>query len=273
MSTESEEKEIVEKLTIRMRKKLRKNSHKLHWDKLPVPDLLRGLKEEVRELEEAIEKGEHPEAIANEAADISNFAAMIAAKFLPKEPVVQLDGAWWFYDEEFERRGPFEEKVDAQRGLMVYDHCVRLGQPIESFGKIPSHLFRFLSNFWPVQVDFEGILYPSVEHAYQAAKTLDPGEREHVRGAPSPGSAKQRGRKVTIRPDWDDKRRLSVMQGLLAQKFLTEPMRTWLLLTGDVQIAEGNTWGDTFWGVLPNGTGNNHLGKMLMRIRADLRNS
>lgn len=273
MSIEIEEKEIVEKLTIRMRKKLRKNSHKLHWDMLEVPDLLRWLKGEVKELEEAIEKGEHPEAIANEAADVANFAAMIAAKFLPKEPVVQIGGKWWFYDEEFERRGPFEEQAEANRGLAIYDHCVRMGQSIETFGKIPAHVFRFLSNFWPVQVDFEGILYPSVEHAYQAAKTLDAGEREHIREAPSPGSAKQRGRKVTIRPDWDDKMRLVIMQGLLAQKFLTEPMRSWLLLTGDVHIAEGNVWGDTFWGVIPSGHGENHLGKMLMALRADLRNS
>lgn len=271
MSTEAEEREIVDRMSIRMRRKLRRNSHKTHWDQLSIPDLLNWLKGEVKELEEALEKGEHPEAIAYECADIGNFAAMIMAKTLPKTPVFEEKGQWFFYDEQWiERYGPFESKQEAERGAAVYAECIVEEKPVTSFGKIPSHLFRFLSNFWPVQVDLDGVLYPSVEHAYQAAKTLDPVEREKLREAVSPGSAKRLGRSLTIRPDWDDATRLKVMRPLLAQKFLTEPLRTWLMLTGRVEIAEGNTWGDTFWGRIPNGTGSNHLGKMLMEIRTDL---
>jgi ribA/ribD-fused uncharacterized protein len=225
----------------------------------------------VKELEEALETGEHPEAIAHEAADVANFAAMIAAKVLPAEPVIKIDGEYWFYDQDSDLRGPYEEKNDARRGWAIYEHCIRGGQPIENFGKAPIHVFRFLSNFWPVQVDFEGILYPSVEHAYQAAKTLNPTERDQIRSAATAGAAKRLGRAVDIRPDWDDALRLKVMRPLLVQKFLTEPLQKWLLLTGDVQIYEGNTWGDTFWGKIPNGTGMNHLGRMIMEIREDLR--
>src|SRR6185369_8674281 len=36
---------------------------------------------------------------------------------------------------------------------------------------------RFLSNFFPAEVIYEGITYPTAEHAYQAAKTLDPEQR------------------------------------------------------------------------------------------------
>jgi predicted NAD-dependent protein-ADP-ribosyltransferase YbiA (DUF1768 family) len=46
-------------------------------------------------------------------------------------------------------------------------------------------------------------------------------------------------------------------------------MREMLLLTGDCELVEGNTWGDKFWGVC-DGEGENHLGKLLMKIRAEL---
>lgn len=56
------------------------------------------------------------------------------------------------------------------------------------------------------------------------------------------------------------------MRELLKQKFAKEPFRTWLLNTGNEQLVEGNTWGDTFWGVC-NGKGKNYLGALLMEIR------
>jgi hypothetical protein len=43
-----------------------------------------------------------------------------------------------------------------------------------------------------------------------------------------------------------------------------------LLATGDKELIEGNTWGDTFWGVC-NGIGQNHLGKILMAKRTELK--
>lgn len=81
MSREPEELALVEELAVRMRRKLRVNAHKAHWDSLALPDLLQWLKGEVVELEEAL-ANEGPDAIADEAADVANFAAMIAAKAL-----------------------------------------------------------------------------------------------------------------------------------------------------------------------------------------------
>ena len=98
-------------------------------------------------------------------------------------------------------------------------------------------------------VDFEGEVYPTVEHAFAAAKTLDPTEREVIRLAPRPGDAKRLGRQVALRSGWDDLR-VGVMRGLLARKFApATDLAARLLATGDAQLVEGNTWGDRFWGV------------------------
>lgn len=128
--------------------------------------------------------------------------------------------------------------------------------------------YRFLSNFWPVP-SFVGL---TVEHYFAAAKTEDPEERAKVLGAKSPGLAKRLGRSVTLRPDWDDVK-IETMYRLVHMKFThNDVLAEKLLATGDEELIEGNTWGDTFWGVdLETGEGENHLGKMLMEIRRDLR--
>lgn len=127
---------------------------------------------------------------------------------------------------------------------------------------------RFLSNFAAVRIDFDGESYPSVEHAYQAAKTLDYSRRRRIRDAASAGEAKKLGRIVPLRPDWD-RIKLDYMEDFLRQKFAQEPFRTQLLRTGDAELIEGNYWGDTFWGVY-RGEGENHLGRLLMMIRTEL---
>ena len=62
--------------------------------------------------------------------------------------------------------------------------------------------YKFLSNFTPCIVEFEGITYPSVEHAYQAAKTFDNAERFKIKELKSGFDAKQFGNKIDIRIDW-----------------------------------------------------------------------
>lgn len=114
----------------------------------------------------------------------------------------------------------------------------------------------------------DGLEYPSVEHAYQAAKTLNVYERDRIRKCRFPGLAKAAGKSVTLRYDWDSVR-LSTMEHLVRQKFSAQPLRQQLFETGDAELIEGNTWGDTFWGVF-NGEGENHLGKILMKVREEL---
>lgn len=131
---------------------------------------------------------------------------------------------------------------------------------------------RFLSNFFVIQVTYDGIDYPSTEHAFQAAKTLDLQEREKVRKTPTCGKAKRMGRTVTRRVDWDEIK-IGIMRDLIRQKFSRAQypdMADQLLATGDAPLVEGNTWGDCFWGVC-GGMGKNHLGKILMEIREELK--
>lgn len=134
--------------------------------------------------------------------------------------------------------------------------------------------YRWLSNFWPCRVVLDGVEYPSVENAYQAAK-FHPSSREPFRTCTAK-EAKARGHKASIEhqtqvgvlPQEDyDRARVGTMTLLLRQKFApgTE-LGLALRHTGDAEIIEGNTWGDTFWGVC-DGVGQNWLGKLLMEQR------
>lgn len=129
---------------------------------------------------------------------------------------------------------------------------------------------RWLSNFWKVPIRYGGRLYPCVENAYQAAKCENDYDRDQFTGI-TPGQAKRLGRTVTIRSDWES-RKLQVMETLLRLKFQHPTMGFRLVQTGNAQIEEGNHWGDTFWGIdLRTGQGENNLGKLIMKIRQDLK--
>lgn len=129
--------------------------------------------------------------------------------------------------------------------------------------------YRWLSNFADCDVFLEGILYPSVENAYQAAKTINKEERIQFETC-SAGHAKRASKNITMRKDWSEIKK-QVMFNLLCQKFNKEPYITLLLDTKLVDIEEGNTWGDTYWGIdLRSGRGQNILGKMIMDIRLDI---
>ena len=128
-----------------------------------------------------------------------------------------------------------------------------------------------LSNFAPCSIWFERHIYGSTEHAYQAAKTLDEDERQKIRNLATPNQAKKVGRQLSLRKDWESVK-VDIMAQLLLEKFAQEPDRTILLSTGEVELVEGNWWGDKFWGQCPLGTGKNWLGKLLMKTRVALVN-
>ena len=128
---------------------------------------------------------------------------------------------------------------------------------------------RFLSNFFPAAIVYGRIEYPTVEHAFQAAKTDDRASKLTVAAAPSPGAAKRIGRKVPLRADWEEVK-TDIMRTLVRLKFSThQELRERLLATGETELIEGNTWNDTFWGVC-KGKGRNWLGKILMEVRKEL---
>lgn len=130
--------------------------------------------------------------------------------------------------------------------------------------------WRFLSNFHPSPLEFEGLGFPTVEHAFQAAKTLDFAAREEVAKETTPGRAKRAGRRLGLRPDWEQVK-FGVMKTLVTTKFVGHPdLALQLLSTGDRQMVETNGWNDVCWGVC-NGVGENHLGRILMEVRTQLR--
>lgn len=131
--------------------------------------------------------------------------------------------------------------------------------------------YRFLSNFWPSIVCLDSVSYPTVEHAYQAAKTFDRNWRNHIRSAPTPGNAKKRARDIPPEHQWRSFSavKIEIMRDLLRQKFAHAELKHKLLNTGDRELIEGNTWGDAFWGVC-RGKGQNRLGKLLMNVRAEI---
>ena len=134
--------------------------------------------------------------------------------------------------------------------------------------------YEFLSNFSQHVVQVVSVRFPTLEHAYQAAKTHKAQEGLRILQAKTPGEAKRLGQRVTLREDWENVK-VSVMLKLLRHKFLgNRILKNKLRATGDAWLVEGNTWGDNFWGAIPSGhkddlVGQNWLGYLLMLVRAE----
>jgi ribA/ribD-fused uncharacterized protein len=130
--------------------------------------------------------------------------------------------------------------------------------------------FAFLANDYECDVPCDSITYPSLEHAFQAAKTTDRVIKLAICDADSAREAKKLGRSIdNLIHDWDNKR-LHIMEQLLFIKFrLNTDLRSKLLSTGDAELVFQNKINDTFWGVC-NGVGTNHLGELLMKARSSL---
>ena len=127
----------------------------------------------------------------------------------------------------------------------------------------------FLSNFFPCVIEWDGHVFATVEHAYQAAKTDNLADKIAIQQAKTPGQAKRLGRSVTLNEHWE-KEKVRVMKSLVKLKFAKPSFRQMLMDTGTEKLIEGNTWGDKFWGaVLEDGlwVGDNMLGRILMKVR------
>lgn len=138
--------------------------------------------------------------------------------------------------------------------------------------------YRFLSNFDTTPVVYYGFEFKTAEHLYNAMKTDNLDEALYVMGAPTPGQAKSRGRSVTLRANWQTTERFSAMRSTLGAKFIgNRELAQKLVATGDATLTEANTWHDQTWGDCFCGQqqcaeeGENHLGKMLMELRDDLK--
>lgn len=159
------------------------------------------------------------------------------------------------------RAGPRGSQVKRENGVLlptVTDNLVS-----GFFGD-----FRWLSNFHLAPVKYGGIVYPSNEHAYQAAKTDDETIKLSFLGK-TPTQARKLGQTLPLSADWDTLK-LRVMYDVTFLKYDQNiDLREMLRLTGDAVLVEENYWGDKFWGCCC-GTGENHLGRILMRVRENM---
>ncbi len=136
---------------------------------------------------------------------------------------------------------------------------------------------RFLSNFYTEPGLSDRLWgYPTTEHAFQAAKTLDkearlPFKDWHI----TPGQAKRMGRKLVLRHDWGQVKN-DVMLIVVKAKFTPgTKLADRLLATGSEELVEGNSWHDNYWGICScdkcGSGGQNMLGLILMLVRANQR--
>jgi len=132
-------------------------------------------------------------------------------------------------------------------------------------------LYKYFSNMFPCEVKFQGIVYPSSEHAYQAQKTFHIKTREKIAAIANPVEAKRFARTIGIRTHWEEVK-FDLMVRCLLVKFSKQPFKTYLLKTGNYLIIEdAGKWDDCEWGIGKRGKGKNKLGLALMLVRNKLR--
>lgn len=140
--------------------------------------------------------------------------------------------------------------------------------------------FNFMSNFaackvtLPAEEGLPAMEFDSTEQAYMAWKTTDLAMRAKIQGM-TPGEAKEETHKQDFptRADYNDEGRIAIMLELNRQKYSSRnpELREKLIATGDAVLIEGNTWGDTFFGFAYDKCyGENHLGRILMKVRQEI---
>lgn len=129
--------------------------------------------------------------------------------------------------------------------------------------------YFFLSNYYIAPITYNGLTFQSNEAAFQAQKTLNEGQRRKFTKL-APNNAKAKGRNVILREDWEEVKDQIMYEICLAKFSQNQDLKKKLIDTGDEELVEGNIWRDTYWGVY-NRKGKNKLGKILMRIREELK--
>ena len=129
--------------------------------------------------------------------------------------------------------------------------------------------YRWLSNFYQLEypINFLGQEFNTTENLYQAMKCNDYEDFVTIANS-SPALAKKLGRQIKLVKNWD-LIRLQTMEFVQLLKYEQPTLRNLLIETGDAYIEETNHWNNTFFGVC-NGIGENHLGKIIMKIRDSL---
>lgn len=130
--------------------------------------------------------------------------------------------------------------------------------------------FHPLDNFSAHTVRIWGKTFPTSEHAYQWKKYSSsyPKIAESILAAVSPHAVKQIAdlHKPEVSPEWYEKRVVIMEEILQVKAEQHKDVRDALKRTGSRIIVE-NSPVDSFWGTGPDGTGENQMGEIWMKIR------
>jgi len=132
------------------------------------------------------------------------------------------------------------------------------------------------SNLHRREVEYEGEVFATSEHAYQAGKARKDTVKQWLMAAPSPALLAMAAHGLyvwDIHPDWA-KIKFDRMKGILKAKFTQHAdLKELLLGTGEARLIESATVDNAvnrLWGEV-NGKGQNKLGELLMEVRSEIR--
>lgn len=133
--------------------------------------------------------------------------------------------------------------------------------------------YFFLSNFYEYPIYYNKLVFCNAEAAFQAQKVIN--EKDQYKFINLNASqARKLGKTVQLRKDWEEIKD-NVMYEIVKRKFtINKELQQKLLETKEEELVEGNWWHDTYWGVdSKTGTGQNKLGKILMKVREEVKNN
>lgn len=133
--------------------------------------------------------------------------------------------------------------------------------------------YFFLSNFYECPVYYNKLVFCNAEAAFQAQKVID--EKEQYKFINLNASqARKLGKTIVLREDWEEVKD-NIMYEIVKRKFtVNKELQQKLIDTKDEELVEGNWWHDTYWGVdSKTGIGKNKLGKILMKVREEVKSS
>lgn len=149
-------------------------------------------------------------------------------------------------------------------------------QAVIPFYRANEKPYGAFSNLFRRPMEFEGRVYPTAEHAYQAGKARKDEVREWILSAPTPSLVAMAAHGLytwDIVPEWS-RIKFDRMRRVLSAKFTQhEDLKKLLLSTGNARLVEAGrtdnavnrTWGEV------NGKGQNMLGVLLMEVREEIR--
>lgn len=133
--------------------------------------------------------------------------------------------------------------------------------------------YFFLSNFYECPIYYNKLVFCNAEAAFQAQKAID--EKEQYKFINLNASqARKLGKTIVLRKDWEEVKD-NIMYEIVKRKFtVNKELQQKLIDTKDEELVEGNWWHDTYWGIdSKTGIGKNKLGKILMKVREEVKSS